>query len=236
MAEHKLGALTLSPSRVRRVDRFVRHLTVSVAPWQIVVMIATLALTSLAAGNGVFTADVRFTRWVQDAPATVADPFAAIVNEVGSTIPSAAITLTLSALLISKRRHGPALIVLATFVARGSNVALKWLADSPRPTENLVTITDVSSGMGFPSGHVMGAVLLYGSLILVAGELVSHRRRWAVLAIAWLMIAGMGFSRIYSGAHWPSDVLGAYLWGGLALFGVHHLYRRFWSERSDRIA
>ena len=41
-----------------------------------------------------------------------------------------------------------------------------------------------------------------------------------------LMIALIGPSRVYMGAHWPSDTLGAYLWGGMLLMILIEIYRR----------
>ncbi len=38
-------------------------------------------------------------------------------------------------------------------------------------------------------------------------------------------IALMGLQRVYAGAHWPTDVLAAYLWGGVILFDIVQLYR-----------
>jgi membrane-associated phospholipid phosphatase len=39
----------------------------------------------------------------------------------------------------------------------------------------------------------------------------------AVRAVSFGVLLSMGFQRVYAGAHWPSDVLGGYLWGGLIL-------------------
>lgn len=69
----------------------------------------------------------------------------------------------------------------------------------------------------YPSGHVTGAVLLYGLLFIVAGRL---RRRWQRLAVrvpCAAIIVITGFDRRWGGAHWPTDVLASYALGAVLL-------------------
>jgi undecaprenyl-diphosphatase len=82
-------------------------------------------------------------------------------------------------------------------------------------------------GYSFPSGHAMTATLLYGLLaILAVLSLKGWRRTWAVLA-ACAMVLLVGFSRVYLGAHYLSDVLGAIAagiaWLALSLAAVDAL-------------
>jgi undecaprenyl-diphosphatase len=69
-------------------------------------------------------------------------------------------------------------------------------------------------------------MLLLGFVIYLAQEkIVDRRLRLAVQVSSVLVIGLMGLQRVYAGAHWPTDVLAAYLWGGVILFAVVQVYR-----------
>lgn len=77
----------------------------------------------------------------------------------------------------------------------------------------------------FPSGHVIGAVLLYGFIYLLAGRLASRPLRLGLRAFCVAVIAISGISRAWLGHHWVGDVAAAYAFGGLVLTGVVVAYR-----------
>ncbi|MGH2559369.1 MAG: phosphatase PAP2 family protein [Thermomicrobiales bacterium] len=78
----------------------------------------------------------------------------------------------------------------------------------------------------FPSGHVMGAVMLYGLVFAAARRIESTVIRRAVRGGSVAVIATVGVSRVWDGAHWPTDVLGAYALGGLMLLPLLALHDR----------
>jgi undecaprenyl-diphosphatase len=78
----------------------------------------------------------------------------------------------------------------------------------------------------FPSGHVQGAVMLYGLLFVVARRIAFRPLRLAVQGGSLAVVALVGFARVWDGAHWPTDVLGAYALGGLLLAGLVALHAR----------
>ncbi len=68
---------------------------------------------------------------------------------------------------------------------------------------------------GFPSGHAITSLAVYGMLSLLLTERLPDRRAkliWRVDALLLALIIGL--SRVVGGVHWPSDVLGGLLYGG----------------------
>lgn len=191
----------------------------------LLVPVAALLLSLAAAGPGSLPGDVATARWIQRAPPPAA-ALARFAEWVAAAPALAVVSVLLSLGLAWRRRPALALFVLATLAIRGLNPLLKWALASPRPTPSVVRVSEQASGLGFPSGHAMGAMLLYGGIVLltnaVSGPPLAKR---LVRVIAGLVVIVVGFGRVSSGAHWPSDVLGGYLWGAALLLLLWRLLR-----------
>lgn len=98
------------------------------------------------------------------------------------------------------------------------NALLKLIFARPRP--DLFPPLVVEHSYSFPSGHTMAAISYYGLLALVLWEL--DRRWWAVLAGLWVPLVAL--SRVYLGAHYPSDVLASLAVGAIWLVMVWFAY------------
>ncbi len=111
------------------------------------------------------------------------------------------------------------LVIALSVVSSLLNVLIKLLVARPRPSTHLVDVFRQATGASFPSGHVM-SYLAYFGILFSFGVILLKRDRWwhfLVLTIPALFVILVGPSRIYLGAHWASDVLGAYLLGSLLL-------------------
>lgn len=80
----------------------------------------------------------------------------------------------------------------------------------------------------FPSGHAMMSMVVYGAIGYLLASHYRHRWREIVLGTA-VLIGAIGFSRLYLGVHWPTDVIAGYaagmIWLILCSFGLR-LWKR----------
>lgn len=113
------------------------------------------------------------------------------------------------------------------------NTALKLAVNRPRPSADLVHILSEESGNAFPSGHAFFAIVILGLLAYLVFT-NSKNQTWGTVLLVGLivLILLIGTSRVYLGVHWPSDVLGGYLTGGVflaALIWFHRVWKAHYS-------
>ena len=88
------------------------------------------------------------------------------------------------------------------------NQLLKRIIQRPRP-EGYRLITE--NGYSFPSGHSMASMAFYGFIIYLIWKLVKNKKiKYLETGILGIFIFLIGFSRIYLGVHYASDVVGGF--------------------------
>lgn len=135
-------------------------------------------------------------------------------------------------------RYGSLIFPLQTslvlIVAGGLNRWLKALIERPRPhAEHLVE----AGSLSFPSGHAMSSIAFFGFLIYLVWRLISTAWiRWVLTVVLTSLILLIGFSRVYLGVHYPSDILAGYAAGGacLAIFITAFTYVRYRYARKGK--
>jgi undecaprenyl-diphosphatase len=93
-----------------------------------------------------------------------------------------------------------------------------------------------ASFYSFPSGHATVAVGFYGALTLILAYRLRGYARWLVAAFGVLLVLLIGFSRLYLGVHYPTDVLAGFLAAPLWLIFVGAVYASWLSVRGLRTA
>lgn len=128
-------------------------------------------------------------------------------------------------LAAARLRLAAVLAVVSALLAGVAGGGIKLVIERARPSSTLVHVVAPLNDYSFPSGHVLHYTTLFGYAFFVV--IVSWRRSWPrdlVLVLLALPIALVGASRVYLGEHWPTDVIGAYLLGGLWLAGAIELH------------
>ncbi len=191
------------------------------------VAVLFLFLSTLAALFDRFPSDEAIAGAVQGIDVPALGGFFDFVNLMGDQWPYLALTLVATATFAWRRAGLEAALVFLTFGARFVNGLLKDMVERPRPSADLVDVSEASSGFGFPSGHTVGTAALFGALFFVIPVIVPSRPlRWILQAGCLLFVLAAGPARVYVGVHWPSDVLGGYMLAFLFLLPLLAVYRR----------
>lgn len=119
-------------------------------------------------------------------------------------------------LWLTGERYRTVLLVMTVFTAELAYTFIKFIVQRARPDAGFALIQQ--GGFSFPSGHATVAMALYG---LVGYYLYSrYKQRWVkllVLLVSFAVILLIGFSRMYLGVHWTSDVFSGWALGLIIL-------------------
>lgn len=129
------------------------------------------------------------------------------VTALGSSVVLVTMTLIiLGQLWLSRRYRVALLIAVATAGGQGLNAILKhtFARERPDATLHLVEVRSPS----FPSGHTMAASIFYLTIgALLARTMKRKREKLYLMMCAVILTVAVGFSRVYLGVHYPTDVL-----------------------------
>jgi len=214
---------TSAPKREYRTFLFQVALLTAIAAFGV--------LTIMVKTTPLWTLDIQITRALQSISSPIFAVFMNWVSWPGFSPQSYILAALIVVAIYLFGLHWEALAALvAALLPPLINVLVKGLIRRPRPTVDLVQVLKILDSYSFPSGHVMFYVGFYGFLwFLVYTLLKRSPLRTFLLIFFGALIALVGVSRIYLGQHWPSDVLAAYLLGGIVLVGLIQFYR--WGKK-----
>ena len=135
-------------------------------------------------------------------------------------------------------RRGWRLSAVLLVVSTGGSIVLTTVLKSvfQRARPELFDSGYQASFYSFPSGHATVAVGFYGMLTVILAYRSRGAARWAVAGCGLLVVLLIGFSRLYLGVHYPTDILAGYLSALLWLVCVGGVYALWLSVRGLRAA
>lgn len=142
------------------------------------------------------------------------DGFFLFITDFGGVWAYVVATAIVTVFLFWKFRHWKFVIqlLLVIIIAGLSNQFLKEVFQRARPSiENMMISVETLS---YPSGHAMCAMSYYGFLAYLIFHIKMKKYlRWTIFTILVFLIASIGISRVYLGAHYASDVVAGYIAG-----------------------
>ncbi len=162
--------------------------------------------------------EISILLWIQENLRGVMDGFWIFITSLAD---KGVFWILLGAILLcfkKTRTTGVTLLIALLINHVMTNIILKDLFGRPRPymqSEELVTLIRQLSSYSFPSGHTS---------VSFSGALVLYRMMPKKVSIPALILAAMiGFSRLYVGVHFPTDVLGGIVVGIIASTAAYYL-------------
>ena len=121
------------------------------------------------------------------------------------------IALSILLLFLIKNKRIPLRICINLVIVFLSSQLFKIIFRRPRPDGLALT---TASGFGYPSGHAMVSLAYFGFLTyLLCKNAKSKLVKVLLITLCIIMVLLIGFSRIYLGVHYFSDVIGGFLLG-----------------------
>ena len=169
-----------------------------VAPWVVFVHVAEDVWE-----HGGFIGDKRILAFLHAHATPWLDRLALALTAAGDPLPMGLLAVAITLGLAGWGRRPQAWFFgLSVGGAMGLNLLVKGLFARPRPA--LWVSLKPAFYYSFPSGHAMGAAAVVAALGFLFWQ---HRSHWLAWVLGSLFVLGVGWSRVYLGVHYPSDVL-----------------------------
>lgn len=147
----------------------------------------------------------------------------ALLSGIGDPIVLLPVAFIVAFSLIRQKKYSAAFCwILVVGLGALAGFIMKFYMEVPRP-EGLIYYNEE---FAYPSAHVLVSTLIFGFTALIARRSLKPKLQWLLFLVVTLLILSIGFSRLYLGLHWFTDILGS-LNLGIAFITVGgFLYRR----------
>ena len=184
----------------------------------LILLATTITMSVFAHYNDRFPGDLWLAQGIQSINGGLLTSLMDGITIVFGTLGSIIIVVAAGLLLWWRTSWHEAVLIVAGGLLSTTSSLFKAIIDRPRPSPDLVTVFYQAVNSSFPSGHSSFVIIILGLLAYFAlTRLQNIILRNLIITVLTGLILLVGFSRIFLGVHWPSDVLGGYLSGGVFL-------------------
>jgi undecaprenyl-diphosphatase len=155
-----------------------------------------------------FAFDKSILLWLHQFSHPILDQFMLTITQLGNLNIVIVVTVITLNLLLWKRYYQEAKIFLLACVGAWIlTTGMKLFFAKSRPQLWPLLISENS--FSFPSGHALGSVVLYGFIAYLLSSFYPKFSR-LIFCLVLIIIILIGFSRLYLGVHWPTDIIAGY--------------------------
>lgn len=186
-------------------------------------------LAILAKQNPYFGIDLTITQYIQSIQNPIVDSYLKFITMIGNPEWAIAVSIMLGLILIGLGKSFYALFFSISVIGlQIISFSVKYLVARPRPDPELINqLSLYIYHDSFPSGHVSFFIGCFGFIAYLSyTKLKSKMLKNLIVSLCTFLIATIGISRIYVGAHWFSDTLGAYIIGGVWLYMLIYFFQK----------
>lgn len=180
--------------------------------------------------EGGFPWDVPILLAIHSTASPQLDAFAIVLTRFGVFWGVLPVAIGVLVVLFRRRQWHALAYFLVTMVGSGViNRTVKVLLHRVRP--HLWPSPAPELDYGFPSGHAMASMTLVAALVILTWK---TRWRWWVLGLGSVFVLAIGWTRLYLGVHYPSDVLAGWMVSIAWAIGVSFLIKPFPTHRQNQ--
>ncbi len=156
------------------------------------------------------------------------------ITDIGSPQVALVIVILLF-FIIMIVRHKRVIELFLLGIVGGELLALiiKMVIERSRPVNVFML---AAQGYSYPSVHALLSVILFGGIAFLADHFARGRAvKWLITIISICLIFLVGFSRIFLGVHFATDVLGGWLLGGSILLFIAAIFKKIHIHKKDEL-
>lgn len=160
--------------------------------------------------------DLVLTKYITSWPTWLTSPFH-VITFFGQPIVTMGVGVILAVIALGRMNYRLFFAAVAAMATLGIGTLIKITLQRERP------VTEYVAGMlfksfSFPSGHALGSTVVFGLVAYLAFQHLPQPLGIVVASFLVLLIIAIGVSRVYLGAHFPTDVIAGWVLGCIALW------------------